>query len=42
MTNINLILDSDNREFFYALDIIENMGRSILLTGKAGTGEAIF
>lgn len=42
MTNGNLILDSDNREFFHALDIIENTGRSIFLTGKAGTGKTTF
>jgi len=35
-------LDIDNKEFFHALDVVENTGRSIFLTGKAGTGKTTF
>lgn len=35
-------LDNDNREFFHALDLVENTGKSIFLTGKAGTGKTTF
>lgn len=35
-------LDNDNKEFFHALDLVENTTKSIFLTGKAGTGKTTF
>ena len=37
-----LQLDTENKEFFQALDIVENTSKSIFLTGKAGTGKTTF
>ena len=35
-------LDTENKEFFQVLDIVENTSKSIFLTGKAGTGKTTF
>lgn len=35
-------IDRDNKEFFYALKLVEEKGLNIFLTGKAGTGKTTF
>lgn len=37
-----MVLDINNREFNYALDLVENTDKFIYLTGKAGTGKTTF
>ena len=37
-----MTLDKNNKEFNYALDLVESTNRFIYLTGKAGTGKTTF
>jgi len=42
IANHTQTLESENRELCTAWDFVENTGRSIFLTGKAGTGKTTF
>ena len=42
IANHTQTLESENRELCTAWDFVENTGRSIFLTGKAGTGKTMF